>query len=383
MQKATVLIQVVKMVLIMILVGVTFAIGLHKYFDTTIYDKMFTVRGRQAPPKDIVIIGIDNTTVKQMGMLPWQREVYAKLLTKLSKARVVAFDMLFSEPSRTTADLAFSNGLKEHGRVILGSLLVRDKQQIVLPSQTISGAMGFGYLNTIIDSDYVVRSFEPLTVKNKGLTPSLDLAVTLASKKIDLNSVKVSGGNLKAGNMLIKTNKGKVYFNFWGPSHTFPYYSFYKVLNGEIPEKFFENKIVIIGSDNRDGSRYLTPFIKEYSPETPFLLTKKIPKVELHASAVASLLTNTYSYDCSQLLAFILFASIAVIGFVVRTKVTGYLKVYLVMGITIFYICISYLVWWQLHIRLPISGPIFLLLLMFVSTVFFKNTFKKFTNLNT
>lgn len=55
--------------------------------------------------KDIVIIDVDEESIKNMeslyGRWPWTREVHAKLIKYLKGARAIAFDVLFTETSRS------------------------------------------------------------------------------------------------------------------------------------------------------------------------------------------------------------------------------------------------------------------------------------------
>jgi adenylate cyclase len=57
----------------------------------------------ELPGENIAIIGIDEKSLREIGRWPWSRSKIAELLQALSeeKPRVVAFDVLFSEPERS------------------------------------------------------------------------------------------------------------------------------------------------------------------------------------------------------------------------------------------------------------------------------------------
>lgn len=69
-------------------------------FDT--YNRLYP---RPAPAdRPVVIVDIDEESLKELGQWPWPRTVLARLVDQLSAlgAKAVAFDMVFAEPDRTT-----------------------------------------------------------------------------------------------------------------------------------------------------------------------------------------------------------------------------------------------------------------------------------------
>jgi EAL domain-containing protein (putative c-di-GMP-specific phosphodiesterase class I)/CHASE2 domain-containing sensor protein len=70
---------------------------------------------------DIVVIAIDDDSLKQVGRWPWSRTIQAELTNKLTDAgaKRIFFDILFDTASNANADKAFSNAIRESGRVVL------------------------------------------------------------------------------------------------------------------------------------------------------------------------------------------------------------------------------------------------------------------------
>ena len=64
------------------------------------------------------IVDIDNDSLKQYGQWPWARSLDAELVDKLrvAGAAIVAFDIVFAEPDRTSPKLLL-DGLKQRGEV--------------------------------------------------------------------------------------------------------------------------------------------------------------------------------------------------------------------------------------------------------------------------
>jgi adenylate cyclase len=72
--------------------------------DARIVDAMFRVRGSQATTGAVVIVDIDERSLKAHGQWPWPRNIVADLTRKIyaSGSKVVGFDILFAERDRTS-----------------------------------------------------------------------------------------------------------------------------------------------------------------------------------------------------------------------------------------------------------------------------------------
>ncbi|MBI5329801.1 MAG: adenylate/guanylate cyclase domain-containing protein [Betaproteobacteria bacterium] len=60
------------------------------------------------PSQDIVFIAVDHDAVKRFGRWPWPRDVIAQGMDRLAQARVIALDMVFSEPTEAAKDRALA-----------------------------------------------------------------------------------------------------------------------------------------------------------------------------------------------------------------------------------------------------------------------------------
>lgn len=90
--------------------------------DRTIYDSAMHLLQRPAQ-QDIVIVGIDESSLKQIGRWPWKRSIHATLLNRLTDAgaKVVVLDIILSEPDRANpaGDKVMADAVRRNGRVIL------------------------------------------------------------------------------------------------------------------------------------------------------------------------------------------------------------------------------------------------------------------------
>ncbi|TAN63827.1 CHASE2 domain-containing protein, partial [bacterium] len=88
--------------------------------DLKALDAMFTFKKPVKPTKDVVIVAVDERSVKEVGRWPWTRKKTAALIRRLKPARVVAVDIVYSEPESKEADIALQKAIAESGNVVLG-----------------------------------------------------------------------------------------------------------------------------------------------------------------------------------------------------------------------------------------------------------------------
>src|ERR1700730_14914360 len=73
-------------------------------FRLHVFDEFLRLKPRVYEPSPVRVVDIDDDSLEQFGQWPWPRTLLAKLVTQLDKmdAAVIAFDILFLEPDRTT-----------------------------------------------------------------------------------------------------------------------------------------------------------------------------------------------------------------------------------------------------------------------------------------
>ncbi|HEY6897349.1 MAG TPA: adenylate/guanylate cyclase domain-containing protein [Rhodocyclaceae bacterium] len=277
------------------------------------FDKLtvLTAPGRSALP--ITIIGIDEASFAQVGKRwPWPRSLYAKVVDRLvaSGAAVIAFDMIFAEASEPKEDQAFADAVQRAGNVVMSAdhayqetaLLKQWLRVEPLPLLKRAGAVP-GLATVELDSDTEVRQIpqshdtfwhETINVLQKsrpGLIPDPQVP----------------------GNALIR---------HLGPAHTFPYVSFYQVLNGDpsIPADFFQDQIVLIGRDVRASPDAGAAQADMFA--TPFLAGTRLltPGVEIHATIIENAISGQSIVPASRTMTLLLlsFAVLAVLPALVR-----------------------------------------------------------------
>ena len=84
-------------------------------------DLAFRIRGPQAPHPDIVIVEINDRSLRRVGSWPWPRHYHRTLLQLLEthKPSVIFYDLIFSETSEKGVDRAYAEEMKKAGNVVL------------------------------------------------------------------------------------------------------------------------------------------------------------------------------------------------------------------------------------------------------------------------
>ncbi len=289
----------VHLVVGIVIVFLSFA-GIFSQAEFALYDALFRVRGEKDPGSEVAIIAIDERSIAELGSLPWARSIHAELLERTSSAQVTAFDLLFDFPSDSTDDAAFVSAVEKSGNVVLASMFSYEQdasgnwyQQISLPYEDLcQAAVKSGFINVPVNRGNIIRS---ITLFDSNYYtepyPSFSLATVLAY--YNKNTLKVEENFLVSLNLDVPLDaSNQALINFWGPGKTFPTYSYLDVVKGEHSPEEFSGKIVLVG--------VTTPVMMDYF-ETPFtidnlILSGSLPSagVEVHASAVKSLLESTF-----------------------------------------------------------------------------------------
>lgn len=306
-------------------------------FDDKLRDLMFVFRGPTPASKDVVIVDIDEKSLKELGQWPWSRNKFAKVLDNLAAngAGAIGLDIVFAEPDNSSpakvlkeigydasnapdydrvAANAVANsptilgyifalendGMKPTGAPNVAAIVAeKNKPEVeflasahraVMNTRIIQEAgYSSGFFNTIPDSDGIVRSI-PMVLKYENRPfPSLSLEMIRAAsgyKKIDVYYDENGVQGVVMGEMEIPTDRfGRLLINYRGPAKTFKYISAYDVYAGKVDKKDIEGKFILVGT-SAAGLLDLraTPFDSVY------------PGVEAHANAIDNIIKGDFLY---------------------------------------------------------------------------------------
>lgn len=223
-------------------------LGNFDYLNDKIIDRFFVERPVEAP---VVIVAIDDRSLRTIGRWPWDRSVHAKLLNRLRLLRpaVVAFDVSFFESVEGSGDQKFAQSMRE-----LPVILATEVGLKPLPIFLAAGA-DQGFVNVTLDRDGVLRRFwrHYWNDDDQLLEPSAGI---LGVKAFDQYCVRNAGETCETINRFwTNTNadfSGFYRIAFAGPPGHFPHYSYIDVLAGQVPDEALRNKIVLVGATALD-----------------------------------------------------------------------------------------------------------------------------------
>ncbi len=285
-----------------LLVWLYFPLSLFRKLDFWAYDSWLK---RLPPLRDprVIILSVDEESLKDLGPWPWPRKLHARLVEKLKNAgaKTVVFDVVFTPPRPEDPLLARSfRGtrvvLAAYAEEVLGFRLSQrgiQVSELVLPAPVLrKEAFSLGHIALIFDEDGIVRRAPAFLADEKISLPALGIAGALAYRGKRLTKVSFSPRNLQSGNFTLPLNPdGSFFIRYYGPRGTFPSLRVSDFLAGKIPPEVFNEKLVIIG--------VTAVGISDEWP-TPYIDQGSLAGVEIHASIIQSLLQGDLLSPLSQ-----------------------------------------------------------------------------------
>jgi adenylate cyclase len=205
-------------------------------------DARFSIRGKQAPPADVVLVAIDPATLQELrnrqlpSEFPFPRRYYAKVIDNLRKAgaKVIAVDIEFTHPTvQREDDELFEALAAAHGKTVLGTIEVAKggRTEVLGGLQNLreAGARP-AFAGLPEDSDGAIRR---LPYSFEGLRSFAVIAVETARGRA------IPASRFQDGTLPI---------DFAGPSGTVRALSFDRVLGGRFSRSAVSGKIVIVGT---------------------------------------------------------------------------------------------------------------------------------------
>jgi adenylate cyclase len=244
--------------------------GLWKVLSDQVFDINMKQSMSGAPHEDILVIGIDTTSIKEVGPYPWDRKVYAQLISRLEAAgaKAIGFDIeLYTESNFPESDILLADELTKHKNIIFpshadlegdfdrsskvkeGELIMARKTDQPIPM--IQKSVNKAHINAAFDTDGVIRTNWMQINTPDGIFPTLGLALA-----------QVAGVDVtKYLNLPVLQNrpKSEMLIKWEGKEFDFETIPFAKVLKGEIPPQVFKDRIILVGYTAPGSDEGITP----------------------------------------------------------------------------------------------------------------------------
>ncbi|MBC6962634.1 MAG: CHASE2 domain-containing protein, partial [Nitrosomonas sp.] len=280
--------------MLLVVVGLLSVSGWLQRLDWLVYDEIISRQSFQ-PDSDIVIVAIDEESLRTIGKWPWSRELHAGLIDRLSQigSNVVALDLLLSEPDvdHPEADKRLKTAIFTHGNVVLPVAPAQnasgDRFSLIQPLASLQRRATLGHVDVELDRDGVARRTFLYAGIDIPAFPALGLA--LADKGSLPNRMRLLSRMPEAYKTIVNTGNSwvrsrEIMVPFAGPPGTYPRISYARLLNDDDLLDDLRGKIIIVG---------MTATGLQQGFLTPVSLTRHnyMSGVEWHAS-VADMLRN-------------------------------------------------------------------------------------------
>ncbi len=230
------------------------------------YNALFQIRGPIVWSDQVVVIEIDEASLRRFGRFPWERDRHIEILEALQPAdpAVIVFDLLFSEPS--IHDDEFAAAMATYGRTVLTQSWDASGSPLLPTPPLKAAAIDVGQVYIWADADGLVRSVQ---LQQNGIE-TLGLTAVRVHHRVQESSLVLPSRSL--------------WINWLGPSKYANRYSFAAVLDGAVPDHALRDKIVLIGVTAAAIDTLQTPY--ERNPPTS--------GVYIHAAIISNLLQQTF-----------------------------------------------------------------------------------------
>ena len=248
--------------------------------EATMVDLRTLVRGVRQPPPDVLIVAIDDETVRQEGKYPLARGTLARLVDKLSAAgaRVIGLDILLLDQGDADQDAALAASLSGGPVVIAGAAVFAAGSQqtppvdggaldgvpiadsFVLPLDRFARQASVGVVNVATDFAGTPR-LAPMVFRTADRIEA-SFPLQAASRALGAPPV-FEPGSVVLGDRRIATDFGqRLPIGYYGPRGTIETVSAAAVLGGNRAARpASQDRVVVIGATViGSGDVFPTPF---------------------------------------------------------------------------------------------------------------------------
>lgn len=290
-------------------------------------DLVFKLRDAPAPAPEVVIVAVDEKSIKSFGRWPWPRDLQAELISRLKThgAAVIALDIIYLQPESEHMDQFMETALSRPGAPVVGGYFFRQDQTAALnedASEYLQGQkigivktgadantgtlpvfayveqnqaalarhmQGFGFFNFIPLGDGLIREVPLVLQYEADYYPSLPLAALslYLHKAITLGFDREGVSQVRLGASDVAVDEyGRMPLNFYNGNKQIPILSAADVIEGRAGIEAINEKLVFVGVTELGISDLRA------TPVDP-----RFPGVAVHATVASNVLQAFYLYQ--------------------------------------------------------------------------------------
>ena len=385
------------------------------YLSFDLYQKVFPLNNKDSK---VIIIDIDEKSLKKFGQFPWNRSIFAKIIENVNalNPKAIGFDIFFPEKDKQSPeeiiksyslipdDVAQLQKIKGHDEVFREQLDKSNSVLAVLGSNVSShgsydrsakakffskggdpknftygfpysigsleklekSSKGLGSISFLDQSDGIIRSL-PLIIRfNNKLYPTMGLEmvrVGSGQKNLFVELDEIGIKKLSVRPLKISSDPNGLIWIRYKKTLKSQYISASSVFDGKFDENIFKDKFVLIGA----SAQGLFDLVK-----IPLGVT--IPGVEVHANVIENILDNSYLIRDPNVYVFELLFSIiiAFITFYFSQTVKPKFSLSIFFGSMASVVLIGFGFFLIRSELVDISYPIFIVTVIFLTGLYFR-----------
>ena len=385
------------------------------FLSFDLYQKIFPLKKESS---EVVIIDIDEKSLKKFGQFPWNRSVFARIIENVNTAepKAIGFDVFFSEKDKQSpeeiiksynlipTDVSQIQKIKGHDEILREELERSNSVIAVLGSNVSShgtydrsakakflskggdpkeftfsfpysigsleklekSAKGLGSISFLDQTDGIIRSLPLILRFANKLYPTLGLEMIRVGSKqknifVELDEVGIK--KISARPFKISSDPNGLFWIRYKQSQKSQYISASSVYEKKFEESFFREKYVLIGA----SAQGLFDIVK-----TPLGAT--VPGVEVHANVIENILDNSYLIRNPNVYIFELLFSIIIvfITFYFSQNIKPKYSLLIFFSSVISVILIGFVFFLLRSELIDFSYPIFMVTVIFLAGLYFR-----------
>lgn len=298
-------------------------LGIQNAIDDSHFLRRFLLHGEGNGVSDrIVIVDIDDRSMRALGQFKlWPRRLFGSVIENVNadSAKMIFLDVILMDGGFSNDNKKLADSVASAGNVLSGYYFNVDTpsinqrpldtiynerfasplldasvreynefiraEQIVLPyHDLVMSVKGLGFTNYIPDPDGILRHIPLFIVYGQVPYPCAALQIWLAVNDKEIPRVKIAHNGIYLGDTYIPTDRHCfMRLNYPGVESVYNTIPFIDVFNGNFEPGTFADKIVMIGSSSEKlGDLKHIP------------VNRSLPGVEIHATALATLLSTEF-----------------------------------------------------------------------------------------